>query len=213
MAQPTQNKWSAGSTTLKPVFISGATGDRAGAINGPYSPTQEKGADGRVVNGKDGDASMCIEHFGGEWQVDASMCIEHIGGQWRVKHVEDKGKSACLGSVHGGCALEDCASRAWKLSDKLTDQPSVKIVTGAKTEREVGRPCIVYRACHSARCALIPSCCAGCRVCCCHSNRQQRSKARLHQRLKGRCYRRQRALHSASVREVLQPCRVQESWE
>ncbi len=170
MAQPTQNEWPAGSTTLKPVFISGATGDRAGAINGPYSPTQEKGADGRIVYGKDGDASICIEHFGGEWQVDASMCFEHFGGEWQVKAVEDKGQDVCLGSVQGGCALEDCASRAWKVWDtgKLTDQTSVKIVTGAEAHREVGRPCIVYHACHSARCALIPSRCAGCRVRRCH---------------------------------------------
>ncbi len=137
----------------KPVFISGATGYRAAAINGPYSPTQEKGTNGRIKYSKDGDASLCIEHFAGKWQV---------------KPVSGKGVS--YGSVQGGCALEYCASRAWNVGDngKWTEQTNVKIVTGAEAEREVGRPCIVYRACHSARCALIPSRCAGCRVCRCH---------------------------------------------
>ena len=141
---------------IPPVYISGATGDNAGAINGPYSPTQEKGADGRVVYSKDGDASICIEHFAGKWQV---------------KLVSSKGKDVSHGCyVQGGCALEDCASRAWNVFDngKWTDQTIVKIVTGAEAQREVGRPCIVYHTCHSARCALIPSRCAGCRVCRCH---------------------------------------------
>ena len=76
------------------------------------------------------------------------MCIEHFAGQWQVKTVEDKGESVSYGYVQGGCALEDCASRAWNVFDigKWTDQSSVKIVTGAEAEREVGRPCIVYHA-------------------------------------------------------------------
>ena len=110
-----------------PVFISGATGDRAEAINGFFAPTQEKGLDGRFVLSKRGDTSVCLEHFGGRWQV---------------KSVSSKGKGAGMAFIAGGCALEDCTSRVWKVDDgipehPLLDQPSVKMVTGREAELQV----------------------------------------------------------------------------
>ena len=111
------------------MFISGATGPLAVKINGFYAPTQEKGLDGRVVYGKCGDGSMCIEHYAGKWQV---------------KRVSNKGTYACFARVTGGCALEACTSRVWRVGNGKTfeDQPSVKAVTGADAEREVSGGCM-----------------------------------------------------------------------
>jgi len=111
------------------VLIGGATGPNAAVINGPYSPTQERGLDGRIIYCKSSDASVCIEHHDGHWQV---------------KPASTKGTDACRASVTGGCALEACTSRAWKVSDgkALHEQRSVKMVTGAEAELAVSRPCI-----------------------------------------------------------------------
>ncbi len=114
------------------MFISGATGPLAAKINGFYAPTQEKGFDGRVLLSKRDDANMCMEHFGGKWQV---------------KSVASKGKDACRANVAGDCALQDCASRIWKVDDgipdhPLVDQPSVKMTTGSEAERQVSCGCI-----------------------------------------------------------------------
>jgi hypothetical protein len=51
------------------VFISGATGPNASNINGFFEPTEEKGADGRILYTKRGDASKIIVHFCGTWQI------------------------------------------------------------------------------------------------------------------------------------------------
>ena len=114
------------------LVISGATGTWAEGINGFFAATQEKGSDGRVVYGKCGDASMCIEHR---------------AGQWEVKPVSDKGSDKCSAFVTGGCALEACTSRVWRVYDgnAFGDdvvQASVKIATGADAEREVSGCCM-----------------------------------------------------------------------
>ena len=111
------------------LVISGATGIWAERINGFFAATQEKGSDGRVVYGKCGDASMCIEHR---------------AGQWEVKPVSDKGSGKCSAFVAGGCALEACASRVWRVWNRGTreDQASVKIATGPDVEREVSGCCM-----------------------------------------------------------------------
>ncbi len=111
------------------VFISGAAGPGSAFINGFYTVTEEKSSDGRVVLSKRGDASMCIEHFAGEWQV---------------KYVSDKGTPAGLALVEGGCALEDCTSRVWSVTNgkEWEDQPSVKMATGSEAERQVSGGCI-----------------------------------------------------------------------
>ena len=113
---------------LPPVFISGATGPNAAAINGFFAPTQEEGSDGRFVLSKRGDASVCIEHCAGRWQL---------------KLVSDKGTGRCYTYVAGDCALQDCASRVWKVYDGKThvDQASVKMATGSEAERQVCGGC------------------------------------------------------------------------
>ena len=112
-----------------PVFIIGATGSFAAKINGFYAPTQEKGLDGRVLLNKRDDASMCMEHFGGHWQV---------------KPVSNKGTDAVYAYVAGDCALQDCASRVWRVYDgkASSDQPSVKMATGSEAERQVSCGCM-----------------------------------------------------------------------
>ena len=111
------------------LVISGATGRWAERINGYFAATQEKSLDGRVVYGKCGDASMCIKHYGGKWQVTT---------------VSNKGTHGAFANVTGGCALEACTSRVWKVSDGKAwgDQASVKIATGADAEREVSGCCM-----------------------------------------------------------------------
>ena len=111
------------------LVISGATGSCAAGINGYFAATQERGLDGRVVYGKCGDASMCIEHR---------------AGQWWVKDVSDKGRDEYYAFVAGGCALEACASRVWSVWNGSTgkDQASVKIATGPDVEREVSGCCM-----------------------------------------------------------------------
>jgi hypothetical protein len=98
------------------IFISGIKG-RHSVVNGLYSPTQEKAQDGRVVYRKNGNEALCIEH---------------IEGRWRVKNQSDRGSVACFAHVEGCCALEDCRSRTWKVSDGryFVDQRSVQMVTG-----------------------------------------------------------------------------------
>ena len=76
-----------GNSRAGPVFISGATGPRAASINGFYGVTEEKSLDGRLVLSK---------------RSDASVCIEHHGGQWEFKHVSGKGKAGCKAYVAGG---------------------------------------------------------------------------------------------------------------
>ena len=131
-----------GNARAGPVFISGATGPRAASINGFYVVTEEKSLDGRLVLSKRGDPSMCIEHH---------------GGQWEVKPVSAKGKALCRASIAGGCALEDCASRVWRVwngKGSYDDQPSVKMSTGRGAERQVSGGCM--RAHAHARDAAAP---------------------------------------------------------
>ncbi len=110
------------------MFISGATGNNAGAINGFFAPAQEKGSDGRFVLSKRGDTNMCIEHR---------------GGQLQLKLVSSKGKDGCTAYVEGDCALQDCASRVWKVWEDQTfvDQASVKMATGSDAEQKVCGGC------------------------------------------------------------------------
>ena len=112
-----------------PVFISGAAVLRSAAINGFYTVTEEKSSDGRVVLSKRGDASMCIEHF---------------AGVWLVKRVSSKGTNAYIAGVQGGCALEDCTSRVWRVANgnEFEDHSSVKMAIGSEAERQVSGGCI-----------------------------------------------------------------------
>ena len=108
--------------------------------------TEEKSLDGRLVLSKRGDPSVCIEHH---------------GGNWNVKNASDKGKTAAKAYVAGGCALEDCTSRVWKVDDGIPehpfqDQPSVKMVTGKEAERQVSGCCVRAHA-HAHDVASCPS--------------------------------------------------------
>jgi hypothetical protein len=71
------------------VFISGATGPFAAGINGAYDRTSEV-CGGHAMYAKRGDASVCIQHYGGLWQLKA-VSIKGQGGSWA--------------SVAGGCGL------------------------------------------------------------------------------------------------------------
>jgi hypothetical protein len=110
-----------------PVFISGAEEKYQSKINGMFVPGQEKGLDGRVIYFKDGDASVLMEHFRGQWQIKAAS---------------EKGKNYRYAFVSGGCAPEACTSRQkkqWKELDVCgTMQHSpVKVATGAEAEQKV----------------------------------------------------------------------------
>jgi hypothetical protein len=127
-AQMTPSLMSAGNV----VFISGATGPHAAGINGAYDQTSEMFG-GYTLYAKRGDASQCIEHFGGKWQVKA---------------VSDKGsKDSCTAYVAGGCGLEACTSRVWNVYDgkAWNDAPSVKLVAGAEAQRQVRGGCLHAR--------------------------------------------------------------------
>jgi hypothetical protein len=104
------------------IFISGVQGVNS-VINGLYLPTQETGQDGRVLYRKSGDEALCIEHF---------------DGRWCVKNQSDRGSVACFAHVEGGCALEDCRSRTWKVSDGegFVDQRSLQMVTGEEAKSQ-----------------------------------------------------------------------------
>jgi hypothetical protein len=111
------------------LFISGATGINAGAINGGYDRTGE----------------MCGSYALYRKRGDPLMCMEHRGGDWEVKTVSSKGTGVCFAYVAGGCAAEACTSRMWKVTfDNAThqDAPSVKMVAGAEAERQVERRCM-----------------------------------------------------------------------
>ena len=136
------------------VFLSGAQGVCALKVNGFWRATAERQG-GRVVYVEVGDASHCIEHF---------------GGKWHLKPVSNKGQNFSWAFVTGGCALEACTSRVWNVSDETTllPQPSVKMLFGADAEREVScrcrlcarcnAPSITARFCH----AVTGGACAGC---------------------------------------------------
>ncbi len=114
-----------------PVFISGASGDSAAAVNGYYEPTLGFGMDGRVVYGKYGGGGVCIEHFRGVW--------------W-VRFNGHSGKSANMASVAGGCALVDCVARVWARTstDGPTEDIRMKLSTGDNAEQEVSGCCVAH---------------------------------------------------------------------
>jgi len=101
------------------IFISGVQGVHS-VINGLYSPTKETGQDGRILYRRSGERG------------DEALCIEHFEGRWRVKNESDRGSGACRAYVEGGCALEECRSRTWKVvdGDDFVDRQSVRMATG-----------------------------------------------------------------------------------
>ena len=140
------------------LFISGATGINAGAINGGYDRTGE----------------MCGGYALYRKRCDPFVIMEHRDGNWEVKLVSSKGTDSCYAYVAGGCAAEACTSRMWKVTfesgGKFHDDPSVKMVAGAEAQRQVERRCM--RALQQPppsppRVQLLPlTCCAFCAGCC-----------------------------------------------
>ena len=116
------------------IFISGAAGINAAAINGVYDRTSETSG-GYAVYAKRGDRGTCMKHFEGT-------------KSWQVKPVSSKGKDVgirVIAYVAGGCAAEACTSRQWKVDyDGKThsDAPLVKMVAGAEAQRQVGCCCL-----------------------------------------------------------------------
>ena len=107
------------------IFISGVRSRNE--VNGLYLPTQQTGQDGRMLYRKSGAPG------------DDAMCIEHFEGRWEVKNQSDRGSGACRAYVEGGCRLEDCCLRTWKVvdsdnSDGFVDEPSVRMVTVAEAD-------------------------------------------------------------------------------
>ena len=101
------------------MILNGVQG-RHSVINGLYSPTQATGQDGRTVYLKSGESG------------DEALCIEHFGGQWQVKNQPDRGSGVCCAYFQGDCALEDCRSREWRVYNSknvLATQTNVKLLT------------------------------------------------------------------------------------
>ena len=83
------------------VIISGATGQKAGIINGIYKPTDEL-CGNVTVYVKEGDDDMCLEHHAAK-------------KQWQVKSIGDKrtGFSWAFCAVPVKCLPEDCPRGKW----------------------------------------------------------------------------------------------------
>ena len=79
---------------------------------------------------------------------DRGRCIAHRNGDWEIKSAARKEADDCiLAFVKGGCTLEKCASRVWKVGGPkgYIDQPSVKILLGEEAERQVRGHCGLSR--------------------------------------------------------------------
>jgi len=115
------------------MVISGVTGPNS-HINGLYSPTQERGQYGLIVYRKMGSDPLCIEHFAGEWQVKAES---------------DRGSGACVASVEGDCALENCGFRKWRVMSgkEFVIEPNVKAMTIKEAQRKVSGHGILVLKC------------------------------------------------------------------
>jgi hypothetical protein len=105
------------------VFITGATGVNAAAVNGPFDRTNEKCGSYLLYNRR-GDASTCVEHFQGKWQVKA---------------VSTKGKDSCLAYIASNSDLESCISLRWSIHDGKvwSEAPAIKMTMGAEARRQV----------------------------------------------------------------------------
>ena len=105
------------------MVLSGVQGVNS-VINGLYSPTQETGQDGRILYRRSGDLG------------DEALCIEHFEGKWQVKNLSDRGSGACRAYVEGGCALEGCCLRTWKVVDGeyFVEKPGVRMATVSEAD-------------------------------------------------------------------------------
>ena len=120
------------------VYLFGASGPLSHAINGSYDITHDV-ADGYNIYAKrDGDG----------------IIIEHHGGCWGIKHLREKGTAATVANVEGGCVIDLCTSRPWRVGDgesaemkqsqgsrsysgQFVIAPNLKMLIGPDAEREV----------------------------------------------------------------------------
>jgi hypothetical protein len=115
------------------VFFTGMAGPFS-LINGLYDRTSE------TLGGYPVYVSRS-DFFGG-------LCIVHRNGMWELKPAAQKDSDVAGAYVIGGCPLEKCASRVWKVrgsDDCMIDQPSVKIVLGEEGKRQVRGCCELAR--------------------------------------------------------------------
>ena len=56
------------------------------------------------------------------------MVIEHNCGRWGVKHLHEIGTSANLANVQGGCTINACMSRSWRVGDTTSIQLKETVV-------------------------------------------------------------------------------------
>jgi hypothetical protein len=116
------------------IFIGGATGRFATLVNGPYTPSQLKGWDGRRLYRKVGDDTVCIQHRS---HADHSF--------WRVQRAEQMDTDYCVAFIDGGCALHSCCSRVWHIHNgtEFQEQPNVEMVAAVNAERKVGSDVLI----------------------------------------------------------------------
>jgi GTPase SAR1 family protein/t-SNARE complex subunit (syntaxin) len=113
-------------TDMKFIIISGATGPHAAAIGGPYIP----------IEAEEDGFTCYVKLFNGS--ETEGVLIKHGAGLWQVIHVlpdddnDNQIPEICYASVQGGCALDKCTSRVWRVHDGMawTDQPKVNMVLG-----------------------------------------------------------------------------------
>ena len=103
-----------------PVLISGATGNYGDNINGIFEPSEEHGADGRVIYAKNGDPQMILEH---------------LGGFWDIKPLRFRNTDKTYAFIPGNRALLECSQEVWKkineTQDEHVDDPAIKMVSAA----------------------------------------------------------------------------------
>ena len=120
------------------VFLFGASGPLSHAINGSYDITHNVADGYHIYQKRDGDG----------------MIIEHHGGCWGIKHLREKGTAATVANVEGGCVIDLCTSRPWRVGDgesaemkqsqgsrsysgQFVIAPNLKMLIGPDAEREV----------------------------------------------------------------------------
>ncbi len=89
---------------------------------------------------------------------DDGWWLEHCGGKWQLKQKEHKGKDLAWATVVGGCALEACGSRVWRVSVSKgapwEDDEDIKIAVGGDALAKVNT--VPHRLKTRAKCSTPP---------------------------------------------------------
>ncbi len=86
------------------IFISGVKGLH-NEVNGLYSPTQERGRDGRIAYRKCNTWRIVYRKCIASDLWIEKLCIEHFEGHGQVTYEEDMGSGDCLAYTRGEGAL------------------------------------------------------------------------------------------------------------